>query len=30
MAINTGAGTMEFAKPELFRLPWIADLLLGI
>ena len=29
MAINIGAGAMEPAKPELFRLPWIVGLLSG-
>ncbi len=29
MAINIGAGAMEPAKPELFKLPWIVDLLSG-
>ena len=29
MAINIGAGAIEPAKPELFRLPWIVGLLSG-
>ena len=29
MAINISAGAVEPAKPELFRLPWIVDLLSG-
>ncbi len=30
MAINISAGAVESAKPKVFRLPWIVDLLSGV